>query len=71
MTVSSIHPTFLWFRRLKIKLEGRHFDTIEIIEAVSQAMLKTLTEHDFQDTFKKMAKSLGTVLTRGRGLLGG
>jgi hypothetical protein len=28
---------------LKIKLKGRHFDTIEVIEAESQAVLNTLT----------------------------
>jgi hypothetical protein len=39
------------FPRLKIKLKGRHFDTIEAIEAESQAVLNTLTEHDFQDAF--------------------
>jgi hypothetical protein len=37
---------------LKIKLKGRHFDTIELIEAESQAVLNTLTEHDFKDAFK-------------------
>jgi hypothetical protein len=37
---------------LKIKLNDRHFDTIEVIEAESQAMLSTLTEHDFQDALK-------------------
>jgi hypothetical protein len=38
--------------RLKIILNGRHFDTIEVIQAESQAVLNTLTEHDFQDSFK-------------------
>jgi hypothetical protein len=38
---------------LKIKSKGRHFDTVEVIETESQAMLNTLTEHDFQDAFKK------------------
>jgi hypothetical protein len=41
---------------LKIKLKSRHFDTIEVIEAESQAVLNTLTEHDFQDAFKKWQK---------------
>jgi hypothetical protein len=41
------------FPQLKIKLKGRHFDTIEVIEAESQVVLNTLTEHDFQDAFKK------------------
>jgi hypothetical protein len=37
--------------RLKIKLKGRHFITIEAIEAESQAVLDTLTEYGFQDAF--------------------
>jgi hypothetical protein len=39
------------FPRLKIKLKGRNFDTIEVIKAESEAVLNTLTDHDFQDTF--------------------
>jgi hypothetical protein len=53
---------------MKIKLKGRHFDTIKVIEAESQAVLNTLTKHDFQDAFKKW---LRTVQMRGRGLLRG
>jgi hypothetical protein len=51
------HPPiyFSLFPRLKIKLKGCHFDTNEVIEAESQAVLNTLTEQDFQDAFKKMA----------------
>jgi hypothetical protein len=41
---------------MQIKLNGRHFDAIEAIEAESQAMLSILTEHDFQDAFKKRQK---------------
>jgi hypothetical protein len=38
------HPTyFSLFPRLKIKLKGCHFNTIEMIEAESQAVLNTLT----------------------------
>jgi hypothetical protein len=37
---------------LKIKLEGRHFDTTEVMEAESQAVLNSLTEHGFQDALK-------------------
>jgi hypothetical protein len=43
--------TFL-FSRLKIKLKGRHFDTIDVVDAENMAVLKTLIEHEFQDTFK-------------------
>jgi hypothetical protein len=55
MTVILTYPTSL-FPQLKIKLEGRHFDIIEVIEAESQMVLKTLTKHDFQDAFKKWQK---------------
>jgi hypothetical protein len=37
---------------LKIKIRGHHFDAIEVIKAESQAVLNSLTEHDFQDAFK-------------------
>jgi hypothetical protein len=37
---------------LKIKLISRHFDRTVVIEAESQAVLNSLTEHDFQDAFK-------------------
>jgi hypothetical protein len=47
---------FSLFSRLKIKLNGRHFDKTEAIEAESQAVLNTLTEQDFQDAFKKWQK---------------
>jgi hypothetical protein len=56
MTVVPYPPYFFLFPRLKIKPKGRHFDTIEMIEAESQAVLNTLTEHDFQDAFKKRQK---------------
>jgi hypothetical protein len=52
MPVVPTHPTFL-FPRLKIKLKGRQLDTTEVVEAELQAELSTLTEHDFQDAFKK------------------
>jgi hypothetical protein len=55
MTVVPTNSNLL-FSRLKIKLKGHHFDIIEEIEAESQAMLNTLTEHDFQDAFKKCQK---------------
>jgi hypothetical protein len=46
-------PYFSLFLQLKI---GCHFDTIEVIEAESQAVLNILIEHDFQDAFKKWLK---------------
>jgi hypothetical protein len=46
--------TFL-FLQLSIKLGGRHLDTIDVTEAEPQAVPNALTEHDFQDSSKKMA----------------
>jgi hypothetical protein len=56
MTVAPHPPYFSLFPQLKINLKGRHFDRIEVIEAESQAVLNTPTEHDFQDAFKKWQK---------------
>jgi hypothetical protein len=36
---------------MKIKVLGHHFDIVEMIEAESQAVLNTPTEHVFQDAF--------------------
>jgi hypothetical protein len=55
---------------LKIKLNGIHFDTTEELEEASQAVLNTLTEQTSRKHLK-LAKALGTVHTRGRGLLRG
>jgi hypothetical protein len=41
---------------LKTNLKGRRFDTTEVIDAEPQAVLNTLTEHDFQDAFKHWQK---------------
>jgi hypothetical protein len=50
-------PPYVLFSRLKKKLKGRHFDAIEVMEPESQAVLNSLTEHNFQGAFK-MADSL-------------
>jgi hypothetical protein len=47
---------FSLFPRLKIKLKGCPFDTIEVIAAETQVVLNILAEHDFQDAFKKWQK---------------
>jgi hypothetical protein len=36
-----------------------YFDTTEVIDEKSQAVLNTLTEHDFPDAFKKNGRSAG------------
>jgi hypothetical protein len=37
-------------------LKDRHFDTTEVIEADSRAVMNTLSEHGFQDAYKKCQK---------------
>jgi len=44
---------FFLFPKLKLKLKGRRFDTIEEIQAESQRVLDTLTEKDFQEAYQK------------------
>jgi hypothetical protein len=44
---------FFLFPKMKLKLKGRRFDTIEVIQAESQRVLDTLTEKDFQEAFQK------------------
>jgi hypothetical protein len=38
--------------KLKTKLKGRRFQTVEEIQEQSQAVLNTLREYDFQECFK-------------------
>jgi len=40
------------FPKLKMKLKGRRFQTVEEIQAETQAVLNTLRENDFQECFK-------------------
>jgi hypothetical protein len=44
---------FFLFPKMKLKLEGRRFDTTEEIQTESPRMLDTLTEKDFQEEFPK------------------
>jgi hypothetical protein len=56
---------------LKIKLKGRHFDTIEVMEAELQAVLNTLTQHNFQDNNNSVALvHARTILTEEPPLVG-
>jgi hypothetical protein len=48
MTIGPQPTYFSLFPQLKIKLKGRHFATVEVIEAGLQAVLNTVTEHDFE-----------------------
>jgi hypothetical protein len=42
---------FFLFPKMKLKLKGRRFGTIEEIQAESQRVLDTLTDKDFQEAF--------------------
>ena len=44
---------FFLFPKMKLKLKGCRFDTIEEIQAETQEVLDTLTERDFQEAFQK------------------
>ena len=43
---------FFLFPKLKMKPKGRRFQTLEEIQAESQAVMNTLRENDFQECFK-------------------
>jgi transposase len=43
---------FFLFPKMKIKLKEQRFDVVEEIQAESQKVLKTLTQKDFQDSFR-------------------
>ena len=44
---------FFQFSKIKLKLKGRWFDSIEKIQAESQTVLDSVTEKDFQEAFQK------------------
>jgi predicted NAD-dependent protein-ADP-ribosyltransferase YbiA (DUF1768 family) len=47
---------FSRFPKMKLKLKGRRFDTIEQIQVESQRVLDTVTEKDFQEAFQKLRR---------------
>jgi hypothetical protein len=49
----------------------RHFDTTEVMEAETQAVLNSLTEQDFQEVSKKMAEAWERRIRAERELLRG
>jgi hypothetical protein len=44
---------FFLFPKIKLKLKGRRFDTVEEFQAESHRVLDTLTEKDFQEALQK------------------
>ena len=51
--------------KMKLKLKGRRFDTIEEIQAESQRVLDTPTENDFQEAFQKWRRRWNRCLHGG------
>jgi hypothetical protein len=47
---------FFVFPKMKLKLNGRQFDTIEEIQDALQTVLDTLTGKDFQEAFQKRTR---------------
>jgi hypothetical protein len=66
MAVVPHSPYFSLFPRLKMKLKGCHFGTIEVMYVESHPHRARLPV-----CFLKIAKALGTVHMYGRGLLRG
>jgi hypothetical protein len=58
------HPPYLSVSLIENKTERRHFDTIEVIEAESSAVLNTLIYRDFQDAIKNGRSAGNGVYTR-------
>jgi hypothetical protein len=56
---------FFLFPKLKLKLKGRLFDTIQEIQAESQRVLGSLTEKDFQKAFQKWRRRWDRCLHAG------
>jgi hypothetical protein len=47
---------FALFPKLKIKLKGRHFETVSDIQRELQAVLDSLKEYDFHGAFESWKK---------------
>jgi hypothetical protein len=56
---------FFLFPKMKLKLKGCQFYTIEEIKAESQRVLDTLTERDFQEAFQKWRRQWDQCLHAG------
>jgi hypothetical protein len=56
---------FFLFPKMKLKLKGHRFDTIEEIQAESQRVLDTLREKDFQEAFQKWRRQWDQCLHAG------
>jgi len=57
---------FFLFPKLKMKLKGQRFQTLEEIQAESQAVLNMLRENDLQECFKT-GRAAGIVVKPQKG----
>jgi len=62
---NDLAPCDFLFPKMKLKLKGRRFDTIEDIQAETHKVLDTLTEKNFQDAFKKWRRRWDQCLRAG------
>jgi hypothetical protein len=56
---------FFLLPKMKLKLKGRRFDTMEEIQAESQRVLDSLTEKGFQEAFQKWRRRWDQCLHAG------
>jgi hypothetical protein len=56
---------FFLFPKMKLKLKGRQFDTIEEIQVESQRVLDTVTEKDLLEAFEKCKRRWDRCLHAG------
>ena len=61
-------PCDFWlFPKVKMTMKGKHFESIQDIEAATTAQLKTLTKEDFQNCFRKWQKRWDKCVRSGGG----
>jgi hypothetical protein len=56
---------FFLFPKMKLRLKGRRFDTIEEIQTELPRVLDTLIENDFQEAFQKWRRRYDRCLRAG------
>ena len=59
------HCDLFLLPKMKLKLKGRRFDTIEEIQAESQTVLDTLIEKELQEAFKRWRRQWDQYLHAG------
>jgi transposase len=52
---------FTLFPKLKMKLKGRHFETVSDIQRESQTLLDSIKQNDFHGAFEVWGKMMGSL----------